>query len=41
MREYKLTDAFDVVNKSFAFLSNEWGFEKIREDNINYGCYFH
>ena len=40
MREYKLTDAFDVVKKSFAFLSDEWGFEKIKEDDINYGCYF-
>ena len=40
MREYKLLDAFEVVKNSFSFLSEEWGFEKTREDDINYGCYF-
>ena len=40
MREYKLFDAFEVVKNSFSFLLEEWGFEKTREENLNYGCYF-
>ncbi|MDR1369680.1 MAG: hypothetical protein LBJ72_06095 [Dysgonamonadaceae bacterium] len=38
MRIYKLLDAFDVIKESFSFLIDDWNFENIRADNLNYAC---
>jgi hypothetical protein len=38
MRTYLLTDAFEAVKDAFAFLSEEWGFDLVRIENLNYMC---
>ncbi len=39
MREYKLTGVYDFLDQNFSFLEKDWGFEKIRSEELNYGSY--
>jgi hypothetical protein len=38
MRTYEITDAFEVIRENFSFLLKEWGFDLVKEENLNYMC---